>query len=81
MAPEIRRPTPPPPPDVCHHHSGYSARIHDLEGRAIAASGERREIVKELTELRVTMARWIGALGVSLAAVQIAVAFAVKLLP
>jgi len=81
MAPEIRRPTPPPPPDVCHHHSGYSARIHDLEGRAIAASIERREIVKEITELRVTMSKWIGGLGVALAAVQIAVAFAVKLLP
>ena len=81
MAPEDRRPTPPPPPDVCHHHSGYSARVHELETQARGASAERKEIVKELTELRVTMARWIGALGVSLAVVQVAVAFAVKLLP
>ena len=76
MAPD--RPTPPPPSDVCRHHSGYSARLRDLEGRANEASKERKELVNGLNEIKVSIGRWMGLLGGALAVLQIAVAYALK---
>jgi len=80
MAPRRETPSPPPPPSLCPEHSGIHQRIRDLEGRATAASEERRDIVKEVTGLRVSIARWMGGLAVLVVVVQVATAILLKVL-
>ncbi len=77
------RPTPSPPPRVvgtCHSHAGFYERIRDLEGRATAAAAERRDIVREVTGLRVSIARWMGGLAVLVVVVQVATAILLKVM-
>ena len=73
MAPN--RPTPSPPPGVCPHHSGLHERIRDLEGRVDGAREERKEMSKQITDLRLTIAKWVGGMAVALASLQIVLKF------
>ena len=75
---DSRRPTPPPPSDVCLHHSGIYTRIRDLEGRASAASKERRDILDKVTDIRLNIAKHMGVMGAVLVGVQIALAVLLK---
>ena len=78
------RSTPSPPPGTCAHHSGLVERVRDLEGRATSAGGERREMRKEIVDLRLahaqTTARWSAVIIAVQAVIAIGVAVAVKIL-
>lgn len=74
------RPTPSPPPGVCLHHGGFYERIRDLEEKASAAVDERRDIVRQVTDIKVSLAKWMGGLAVLLVVVNIATAVLLKVL-
>lgn len=74
------RGTPLPASWECRSHSGVLERLRDLEGRADKAAIERGEIVKQLTDIRISIARWMGGLAVALIIVQIATAVLLKVL-
>lgn len=74
------RGTPAPATWECRSHSGLMERVRDLEERAGKASEERRDIVKQITDIRVSIAKWMGGLAVALVIVQIATAVILKVM-
>lgn len=72
------RPTDPAPPNVCSVHSGIHERVRDLESRADKAEDRQRDLLQEITDIKVQIGRSMGGLGAILVVVQIALAFALK---
>lgn len=70
MTADRHRPTPSPMPP-CFAHSGFKARLGELERDAEKAAKEREEMKRDIVAIKVTIAKWVGGSAALLAALQI----------